>query len=455
MEYFPYREMQLFLQGIDYVSKRDKSKHEQLDGNACGFGSTCNCSHSSTHGKGVVSVDECQQLEKGLFLLSKITATRVAIKKLYDQHTANLPLNSQEGIGLIFSQTWIVEIVDFDKYSLRGDKIRSLQFEENPNLTMGLKAGSATLLRIKSTVFRYFGVSYLHDYMFHSDSITFSNFSSNLSKLMRQIENPDIQPWSGFPLKHLILENSFSTLSSFIGFRMSTIKIQNVISINDIELIPHDFLRNTDLLQEISIENSYHVTLPKYFFDHLFDTQHDFNYSLTMELDIWNVQKDSIGPRAKINTLTKVNQVFINDEMRDILAANNDTSQCSTFCQRNNQTIINCSILNENEKRACGICVKNLIGDDNLIGRLNRVCYIAQVTSSTSKMIDSKTETTVEISQSAYTISKSNSKLPELSGNSTKDALSGYTTASTGTLTLFKAKTFIYQTSEFSARKIF
>ena len=386
--------------------------------NLCGVDSTCECSVSTTHGTDVVSVDDCQKNNKGMFVLSKITATKVAIQKMYDKHTAQIPVRSSDGIGLIFSQTLIVEIVDFDKNFLRGNRIRLLEFENNPNLTLGLKVGSDNLKNIRSTTFRHFGVAGLHDSIFFSGTVIFSNFSKSISKLMKQIENPKIESWSGFSLDDLVLENSFSDFSSFIGFKMKTIKIQNVISLNGVELVPDNFLRDSDLLHEISIKNSFHVTLPKHFFDHLFDPRNNFIYNISLELDVWNVQKHSIGKREKINPLIMLNQVIVNEQLRDILAKNNDVLECSKFCQINKETQIDCSGMKNGEKRACGICVKNIIGDDNLTETLNKVCYIVN-----------ETLTAPQTTNSPQTTEK-----PELGTSSVTDVSSTYKTVVKGNL---------------------
>ena len=375
-------------------------------------------------------IDDCQELRKGIFLLSKIMATRVAIQHLYNKHTVNVPINSENGIGLIFLDTMIAEIVDLDKLSLKKDLIRSLEFENNTFLKLGLKTSSARLRNVRSTIFRYNGVFSLQDNMFHSDTVIFSNFSASLSNLMTQKANSNIEPWSGFTLRDLVLENSFSDFSTFIGFRMTTIKIKNVNSINSKELMPRNFLMDSDLLQNISIINSYHVTLPQFFFDRLFQLPSEINYKLWIEMDIWNVQQHSIGKREKLNSLEKLNQVPVNDELRDILAATNDPYKCSDFCRIDNEKSMKCIELSEKEKRACGICVKNIIGDNNLTEVLNQVCKIEP--SSTSQT--TKTEATLTELLPIPTTNSDKSEMPKLVTTSVKNVVSTYTTASTGNL---------------------
>ena len=316
-----------------------------------------------------------------MFVISNIEASRISIQELYDLHTPQL--STSRGIGLVISNTQVVEIVDLDSSSLKFGRITSLDFENNPFLKLGLINPGARLGTINKTVFGYNGVLMLHDVIFDSRNVFFSNFSHSMSKLMVQKAIPTEQPWSAFAIDHLILEQSLTDIPKFLGLKVLTVTIRNVVSVNNTELIPQYFLNNSYQLEKIIISNSSNATLPKFFFETLYDPIPNKTYNLSMELDIWNVQKQSIGKRGKISPLNKLNQVAINVKLRDILASNDNPNECSLFCQRSNGRKVNCSNLSDNDKRACGICVRNIIGDYNLTQVLVQVCDIKKYSSNT------------------------------------------------------------------------
>ena len=392
--------------GIQARRRSSSGESETDQQNACGYQSTCECSFSTIRGKDVVSVDNCQNLGDGKILLSKINASKVSIKTVYDRYAAKVYQNSWFGIGLIFKDTLIVEIVDFDSHSLKYDQINYLEFENNPNLGLG-RNSSSTRLSVQSTIFRQCGVAYMHDILFMSYNVTFSNFTESMSKIMKQIDKPKLEPWSGFAVTHLILEGRFADISDFTGLGVRNITIQNVVSIKGVELLPNNFLNNTLDLNFFSIRNSYHVTLPELFFSKIFDPREKINYTLSMDLDVWNVQKNSIGERKRILPLKKLNQVQMDDELRDILASLNNPSKCSSFCQASNGSKRNCSELPEDEKRACAICVKNILGHHNLQKHLEQVCHMVNPTSTISQK-SSSLNGTPELKTASVSISSDN-----------------------------------------------
>ena len=394
----------------------------------CGSESTCNCSKSTI--PDVVSVDDCQMNGKGIFIISKIKASKIAIKNFYDRHTANLQINDLSQIGIIISDTLIVEIVDLQRNQMIPERINYLEFENNPNLSWGSIDASASFLALDWVVFRQYGVSKLHDILFFSKNVMFSNFSQTFVGLMEQIYKPNTEPWSGISAYNLILEGSLVDLPKFLGFNIATITIRNAFSMNGVELLPQYFMQNVTLLKKISIFNSYHVTLPKFYFDNLYKPE-EKDRNLSIELDIWNVQRHSIGTRQKIFCLKRLNQVNISDEMRDILALHNNPFLCSIFCQTNNGTPMNCSDLAHDEKRTCGICVKNIVALDNLAEKLEHVCYIVNTTSAKSQTTMSQIGKTSSTSTPVSAITRHSTQSKDLSTNEVTDVKPTFTAVAT------------------------
>ena len=394
----------------------------------CGSESTCNCSKSTI--PGVVSIDDCPMKGKGVFLMSKIKASKVAIKNFYDRHIANFPTNDLSNLGIIISDTWIVEIIDLKRNQLLPERINYLEFQNNPNLTLGSKDASASFVALNWTVFRQHGVSKLHDILFVSRNVMFANFSDTFVGLAEQIYRPKTKPWSGIAGNNLFLEGSLLDLPQFLGFDMETVTIRNAVSINDVELVPQYFLQNVTLLKKLSIFNSYHVTLPKFYFDNLYNPE-EKDHNLSIKLDIWNVQQNSIGRREKIISLKKLNHVIVNNEMRNILALYNDPLLCASFCQTNDGTKLNCFELSDDEKRACGICVKNIVGLDNLDEKLQQVCYIVNTSSTSPETTVSQNENPVSTKGSMPATSTNTTISQFLSTNHVTDVKPTYTTFET------------------------
>ena len=346
----------------------------------CGPRATCNC--STTERQDVISVDDCQAAKNGVFLISNIIFERIAIGAMYHHHIENLTT-----IGLIFSENQIKEIVDFNRSVIRWNSISTLEFENNPNLILGVTDVFSRIGDVDCTIFKQYGVSKLHDVVFSSTNVTFSNFSTTFYNFYSGSPEYEDHPWSSFVVDNIDLEGKFFDFSNFSGSTMKVLTIRNVISISGVELVPENFLSQCMSLKKLFIYNTYCVTLPKYFFQNLNNSVFVFSH-LTLELDIWNIQQHTLAPRLNLTRLEKLNHVKITDEMRDVLASLNDTSKCTIFCQSFNGTQFKCSELSANEKRACGICVKNIKGDTRLTKELEDVCDI------TNKQISSKVTST-------------------------------------------------------------
>ena len=344
-------------------------------GNICGPSATCNCSTTET--PDVISVDECQAAGNGIFLISNINVERIAIAAMYNHHIQNFTR-----IGLVITNNEIKEIVDFNRSVIKLSSISDLEFENNPQLIMGVAESKSIIKGVKRTIFKQYGVSKFHNFVFFSDYVTFANFSETFHNFYIGPAEFENRQWSGFVVDYLTLEGSFFDFSNFSGSPLNVVTIRNVVSINGEELVPENFLSESMNLQKLLIYNTYCMTLPKIFFHDLYNSG-SVRFNLTLELDIWNIQQHTLSPRINITRLEKLNQVNITDEMRDILASLNDTSKCSIFCKATNGTQLNCSDLSEEEKRACGVCVKNIKGDSNLMKELEDVCDITSKQSST------------------------------------------------------------------------
>ena len=367
-------------------------------GNICGPSATCNCSTTET--PDVISVDECQTAGNGIFLISNINVERIAIAAMYNHHKKNFTR-----IGLTITDNEIKEIVDFNRSLIKWNSISKLKFENNPQLIIGVADPELRVAIVKNTIFKQYAVSTFHNYVFSSNYVTFSNFSKTFHDFY---SGPAIFKnchWSGFIVKYLTLEGRFFDLSNFSGSPVKILTIRNVISINGEELAPESFLSKSMKLRKLLIYNTYCLTLPKFFFHDLYNSG-TVMFNLTLHLDIWNIQQHTLSPRVNLTRLEKLNQVILTDEMRDVLDSLNDTSKCSIFCKATNGTHLNCSDLSENEKRACGVCVKNIKGDTSLTKELKNVCDITNKQSSTVVISTSDNEASTGTPLTTTTISK-------------------------------------------------
>ena len=376
----------------DYISsiELDKSTSEKFrknetqiyrmkrNRNLCGEESTCKCSQSKT--PGVISVDECQTSTEGIIRISKITAaSKIAIEPVL------VGAKYLSEIRFEFSDNQIEEIVDFTRSAFNFLPVRVLEFENNPKLVLGHIERELTVLGIKATVIKKHGVAKIHDFMFASDNLTFSDFSASLHNFyfgtIKTVKDGYI--WQTFAVVHLLIEGKFLDFSTFSGLTVTTITIRNVISINDVELAPQGLFSKARALRELTIVNTSNFHLNDFFFHELYS---DPSYSLALEVDIWNIRQNTFAPRVNLTQLERLNQVNITDDMRDIISTKNDTSECSAFCLSSNGTKMNCYYLNSQEKRACGICVKNIVGESNLTKELGRVCEIVNMPRTTQKL---------------------------------------------------------------------
>ena len=378
----------------DAVSPRSSLKSRQS--NFCGSDSNCKCSQSSV--PGVISVDECPSTEYGVYMISNITtAKKIAIGVMFSQFSQNILK-----IRLIFSNNQIEEIIDFNSTVFDAAFVSVIEFENNPKLVLGHIRRQSAVDSLDSTIIRSYGVSKVHDYVLHSTNLTFSDFSASFEEFFFGTINSIATDfiWSTFAITHLLLEGKFVDFSNFSGIPASTITIRNVRSLSGVELAPEVLFPKTYLLRELTIYNSSDFHLPKNFF---YDLYNRTGFLLSLELDIWNIQQYSIGPRTNLTKLEKLNQVMITDELRDIIGSNNDTSKCANFCQSFNGSQLNCSDLHENERRACGICVKNIIGEKNLAYEVEKVCKITKVATTTPRPKTKNEISTAATSSSSVT----------------------------------------------------
>ena len=285
--------------------------------------------------------------------------------------------NDTETVSLVISNNKVEEIVDFNKESLGEVMLYLLVFENNPNLILGY---NNTLSRVVSdtTEFRKKGAKQFFGQMFKTIDLIFSNFSASLKDIF-DMDRSKERPWHWFSAHNqLLFEGNFSSFPDLLSFETFTVIIRNVKSLNETELLPENFLTQVTALRRLIIKNSEHVTVPKFYLQNVYMQTSTATYNLTIETELSNVQQDSLTERNTSN-LYKINQVKVDDEMRNILSSKNNYSGCSIFCMKDNGVVHDCSALLDSEKIACGICVKNIIGLQNLQQRLREVCSIMEI----------------------------------------------------------------------------
>ena len=283
--------------------------------NLCGEESTCKCSQSKL--PGVMSVDECQTSKEGIILISKITeVSKIAIKTMLSGIQWNT-VEYSEKIQLAFSDNQIEEIVDFNRSAVNRLPVRVLEFENNPNLVLGHIDTESPVTSVRATTIKKYGVSKLHDFMFSSDNLTFSDFSASFHNFyfgkIKSIRDGLI--WSTFVVVHLHFEGKFLDFSNFSGLTVKTITIRNVISIDGVELVPRGLFSKSSRLSQLTVYNTSNFHLHDFFFQDLYDRP---NCNLMLELDIWNIQQNTFAPRINLTQLEKLNQVNITDDIIEI-----------------------------------------------------------------------------------------------------------------------------------------
>ena len=292
---------------------------------------------------------------------------------MYNFHSRN----DAETISLIISNNEIEEIVDFNRESLGKNWLTFLIFENNPKLTLGYNNSPSRVLT-DTTEFRKNGAKQFFGEMFQTVDLIFTNFSASLTNIF-DMDRSKKEPWHWFSAPNeLIIQGTFSDFPNLLAFETVTVIIRNIISMKETELLPDNFLTQVTLLQKLIIKNSQYVTIPKFYLENVYAHRITASCNLTLEIELTNIQQDSLTERNSSN-LFKVNQVVVNNQMRTILGSGNNYSECSMFCMKNNAAVNECSALLESEKVACGICVKNIIGQQKLKQRLQEVCAIVEM----------------------------------------------------------------------------
>ena len=370
----------------DVFNNARKKKRRNL--NPCGESSTCQCSQGSHE---TITVKSCRALSKGNYLLSNIVASRISIKEMFDLHSQENQRKNLGVVGLIISNTTVEEIVDLNETALTNHWIPLLIFENNPELVIGLQA--LDRLNIKSLEFHKYGARQFFGYMFNAMNVTFSDFSTSLSGIYDK-DRSKKSPWYWFDIEHLVFEGQFTDFPDLTNSTVIEVTIRNVISSKKNELLPKNFLTNIDYVTSITIQNSEYVTIPKFYLDEIYKPRAD-DINLSLSLEISNVQQHSLVGKY-VSRLIKLNHVMVNESLRKILSSEENKKFCESFCVSINGSEKQCNQLNEYEKIACGICVKNIVGSSNLERLLAEVCAIMPSTTvvSTSKRIERSSDTT-------------------------------------------------------------
>ena len=382
---------------FEYFAQKDKGDLLQLEkssslqsqsrsSNICGPEASCTCTKSKNE-TDVYILNSCTLLPNRTTLISKITVSKVRICQIDNLLKYRDAFEAKYGLTIIFQKTSIEHLVDMPDDCL-PQVLHNIIFEENPKLIIPHMERKhmfnlAKTQYMKSGILKFVGDVYL------SVIVQFTNFTRSMKNMYTHSIFTD-DPWSGLPSTDLILEGNFIDFSAFLGLDVKTVTIQNVNSLNGVQLMPENFMNSTARVKNISIVNSPHVKLPKKFFDFVYRSFEDY-LSLTLDIEIVNAQENLFVGKYLVY-LVRVNQVSLDNRTRALLQSRIDVENCSNFCRKNGSSASeSCSDLSEYEKRVCGICVIDKIGQADQ-KMLKNVCSIHDITPTTNAASDIKTD---------------------------------------------------------------
>ena len=371
--------------GLLQLENKSSFQSQFRSSNICGPEASCSCT-KSTNETDVYILNSCKLLANRTTLISKITVSKVRICQMENLVKYRYIYAEKYALTIIFQSTSIEHLVDMPEDCL-PQILHNIIFEENPKLIIP-NMERKHMFNLAKTQYMQSGILKFVDDVYLSVIVQFTNFTRSMKNLYTHSFYTK-EPWAGLPSRILILEGNFIDFAAFLGLDVRTVTIQNVISLNGVQLVPDNFMNSSLRLRNISIVNSPHVKLPKNFFDfvcHSFDGDR----SLTLDMDIVNVQQNLFVGKYLVY-LIRINQIAIDNGTRAILQSRINVEGCSSFCRRNGSNASeSCSKLSDYEKRVCGICVTDKIGPADL-KMLKKVCSIDSITPTTSAKSDIKT----------------------------------------------------------------
>ena len=142
---------------------------------------------------------------------------------------------------------------------------------------------------------------------------------------------------------------------------LRSVVIKNVQSLTKTELLRNDALSETNIGEELMIENSIHVTLPKNFLN---GYPQSYVNSIDVILDPWNLQKNTFVEN-RIVIIKTLNEIPLSNEQRKTMIRDESGKNCDIFCQCGKKTDRNCSYCENKHKKNCAICIKNKMKIDD------------------------------------------------------------------------------------------
>ena len=355
-----------------YSSLRRSQNQQKTDTFLCGSQSLCHCKQS-TQDPGLTIVTHCP-VENFFLMITGIEATRVkivpAIMYKFDGFKINISIMN----------TTIKSIEDLNIKDVHwqigqavGD-IKTMILKNNTRLVLTdfdrfKLAGVDNLVFCKNAVSQIFGEA------IHGDQLTFyhlGSFSMNFS----HEENND--HFSGMGPSLIYIEGIMSDIFLPRKRPLYRVVIYKVQSLLNSELLQTDALSKSTIYEEIRIEESIHVTLPKNFMngEPVSNTNPPAPFDFT--LDPWNVQQ-KVFVKARVPYIKSFNGLLLNDAQRKALITDDTGKNCALFCQCGQKLKGSCSSCSEKHKKNCAICIKNKIKVDNE-DTYKKICSIKNMT---------------------------------------------------------------------------
>ena len=260
------------------------------------------------------------------------------IKSIEDLNTKDVHWQIGRAVGdiktLILKNNTRLVLTDFDRFKLAG--IDNLVFCKN-------------------------AVSQIIGEAIHGDELTFyhlGSFSMNFS------HEKDNDHFSDMSSRFIYIEGIMSDIFLPRKRPLYRVVISKVQSLTNSELLQTDALSESIIYEEIIIEESIHVTLPKNFMNGqpVSNTNPPAPFDFT--LDPWNVQQ-KVFVEARVPYIKSFNGLPLNDAQRKALVTDDTGKNCALFCQCGQKPKGSCISCSDKHKKNCAICVKNKIKLDN------------------------------------------------------------------------------------------
>ena len=260
------------------------------------------------------------------------------IKSIEDLNTKDVHWQIGRAVGdiktLILKNNTRLVLTDFDRFKLAG--IDNLVFCKN-------------------------AVSQIIGEAIHGDELTFyhlGSFSMNFS------HEKDDDHFSDMSSRFIYIEGIMSDIFLPRKRPLYRVVISKVQSLTNSELLQTDALSESIIYEEIIIEESIHVTLPKNFMNGqpVSNTNPPAPFDFT--LDPWNVQQ-KVFVEARVPYIKSFNGLPLNDAQRKALVTDDTGKNCALFCQCGQKPKGSCISCSDKHKKNCAICVKNKIKLDN------------------------------------------------------------------------------------------